>query len=57
MMPFQPPSWLSFPHRSLYILNIPLMRKKRLHRGEDTRRELGGVWMVNKSCPRQPSGK
>jgi hypothetical protein len=42
-MPCQPPSWLSFPHRSLYIPNIFLMRKKRLHGGEGIKRELGGV--------------
>jgi hypothetical protein len=46
-MPCQPPSWLSFPHRSLYILNILLMRKKRLHGGENIKREFGGLWMVN----------
>jgi hypothetical protein len=46
-MPCQPLSWLSFPHRSLYILNILLMRKNRLHGEEDITRELGGLWMVN----------
>jgi hypothetical protein len=43
----QPPSWPSFPHRSLYIPNIFLVRKKRLPGGENVRNELGGVWMMN----------
>jgi hypothetical protein len=43
MQPCQLSSWLSFPYRSLYILNILLIRKKRLHGGEDIGRELGGV--------------
>jgi hypothetical protein len=46
-MSCQPPYWLSFPYRNLYILNILLMRKKRLHRGEDIKRELGSIWMEN----------
>jgi hypothetical protein len=46
-MPCQPLSWLSFPHRNLYILNILLILKKRLHGGEDIKMELGCVWMVN----------
>jgi hypothetical protein len=46
-MPCQPPSWLSFPHRSLYNLNILLIRKKRLNGEEDIKRELGGMWMEN----------
>jgi hypothetical protein len=46
-MPFQSLSGSLSPYRSLYILNILLMRKKRLHRGEAIKRELGGMWMVN----------
>jgi hypothetical protein len=29
------------------ILNIFLRRKKRLHRGEDIKKELDGTWMIN----------
>jgi hypothetical protein len=46
-MPCQPPSWFFFSHRSLHILNILLMRKKRLHGGKNIKREIVGMWMVN----------
>jgi hypothetical protein len=39
----QPLSLLSFTYRSLYILNVLLMRKKRLHREEDIEKEIGGT--------------
>jgi hypothetical protein len=55
-MPPQPLFWLSFPYRSLYIPNILLMRKNRLPRGEDIKKALGGMWIVNQSCPKQPNG-
>jgi hypothetical protein len=31
--------------------------EKRLHSGEDIKKEIGGVWMVNLSCPKLIIGK
>jgi hypothetical protein len=44
------------PKEPVYLKYTP-DEKKRLHGREDIKKELGGVWMVNKSCPKQPNEK